>query len=65
MFPPLAEHSCLTCRYFRPSSAFDVAKWPVGNCHRQPPQLGPRGEQWPSVDAADWCGEWVMQEVEG
>jgi hypothetical protein len=54
MFPPLAEQSCLTCRYFR-----------SGRCHRQPPQLGPRGEQWPSVDAADWCGEWVMGEAEG
>ena len=61
MFPPLAEQSCQVCRYFRPD--LELAPSEGGRCHRQPPQLGPRGEQWPSVDAADWCGEWVMGEV--
>jgi len=30
---------------------------------RHPPQLGPRGGQWPDVDASEWCGEWCSREV--
>ena len=56
MFPPLAEQSCSSCRYFR--SCND------GRCHRHAPQIGPRGSQWPTVDQRDWCGEWVQLEAQ-
>ena len=55
-FPPLAEQSCSTCRYFR--SCND------GRCHRSAPQIGPRGSEWPKVDQRDWCGEWVQLEAQ-
>ena len=55
-FPPLAEQSCSSCRYFR--SCND------GRCHRHAPQIGPRGSEWPTVDQRDWCGEWVQVEAD-
>ena len=55
-FPPLAEQSCSTCRYFRSCGN-------AGRCHRHAPQIGPRGSEWPTVDQCDWCGEWVQLEA--
>jgi hypothetical protein len=59
MFPPLSEQNCSNCRYCcslaGPSDLY---------CHRNPPQIGLRGEQWPQVDRSDWCGEWVAREGE-
>ena len=54
-YPPMNEQRCSSCRYYRPDVDFAPERW---YCHRHPPQLGPRGGQWPEVDAADWCGEW-------
>ena len=61
MFPPLSEQHCCGCRYYRPE--LDYAPQDGGQCHRHPPQIGPRGGQWPEVDATDWCGEWCSREV--
>jgi hypothetical protein len=59
-FPPLSEQNCSNCRYCRISTA-----WPGDlYCHCNPPQIGPRGEQWPQVDRSEWCGEWVAREGE-
>jgi hypothetical protein len=58
MFPPLSEQNCSNCRYSRTGWPGDLY------CHRSPPQIGPRGEQWPQVDRSDWCGEWVAREGE-
>ena len=55
MFPPLSEQRCGNCRYSRISAS------PL-YCRRNPPQIGPRGEQWPVVVYNDWCGEWVAEE---
>lgn len=54
-FPPLADQSCSSCRYFRGCNG--------GSCHRSAPQISPRGSEWPTVDQRDWCGEWVQLEV--
>jgi hypothetical protein len=53
-FPPLSEQRCSNCRYGWINTA-----WP-GHlyCHRNPPRIAPRGEQWPTVEPDDWCGEW-------
>jgi len=57
-FPPLSEQRCSNCRYCWINTA-----WPGHlHCHRNPPQIGPRGEQWPMVEPGDWCGEWVARE---
>jgi|688.fasta_scaffold94626_5 hypothetical protein len=56
MFPPLNEQRCSGCRYFFPD------QHDLGQCRRNPPQIGPRGGQWPTVAADDWCGEWVARE---
>ena len=56
MFPQLSEQSCSICRYYKADLPF--APNDGGRCHRNPPQLGVRGEQWPAVNAGDWCGEW-------
>ena len=45
------------------ASLRERAKSLGGRCHRYPPQIGPRGGQWPEVDAAAWCGEWCSREV--
>jgi hypothetical protein len=58
MFPPLSEQHCSSCRYFFPD------QHDLGQCRRNPPQIGPRGEQWPTVAADDWCGEWVVRDGE-
>ena len=55
-YPPVREQHCSNCRYYWPDLPF--APLDGGRCHRHPPQAGARGEQWPSVDASDWCGEW-------
>jgi hypothetical protein len=53
-FPPLSEQRCSNCRYFR--ADLDA------RCRRNPPQIAPRGSQWPWVSSDDWCGQWVAQE---
>ena len=58
---PLTQQTCSSCRYYRPDMEFAPD---VGECHRTPPQMGPRGSQWPEVDATDWCGEWCGRDVE-
>jgi hypothetical protein len=42
---------CSTCRFSKP-----VAEWFV--CRYNPPQIGPRGAEWPPVDGGEWCGQW-------
>ena len=59
MFPPVPEQRCSNCRY-----GWLTTKRGVLSCRRNPPQIGPRGEQWPTVEPGDWCGEWVMGEGE-
>jgi len=59
-FPPLAEQSCNSCRYFRPRAS----GYEGGRCHRHAPQIGPCGPEWPTVVAADWCGEWAAVEAD-
>jgi hypothetical protein len=27
-------------------------------CRQRPPQIGPRGTQWPTVDGQSWCGSY-------
>lgn len=27
-------------------------------CRQRPPQIGPRGTQWPIVDGQSWCGSY-------
>jgi hypothetical protein len=39
MFPPLSEQNCSNCRYSRTGWPGDLY------CHRNPPQIGPRGDQ--------------------
>ena len=59
---PLTQQTCSSCRYYRP----ELELAPIadeGRCHRNPPQIGPRGGEWPEVDATDWCGEWCGREV--
>jgi hypothetical protein len=56
-FPPLSEQRCSNCRYGW------VARQGTLSCRRNPPQIGPRGEQWPTVEPDDWCGEWVSEQV--
>lgn len=57
-FPPLSEQCCGNCRYYL------ATRLHSGLCRRNPPQIGSRGEQWPSVIARDWCGEWVGEEAQ-
>lgn len=42
---------CSTCRFSKP-----VAEWFV--CRYNPPQIGPRGAEWPPVEGVEWCGQW-------
>ena len=58
MFPPLSEQRCANCRYSRISTIWQGAF----SCRRNPPQVGLRSEQWPTVEPDDWCGEWVARE---
>ena len=61
MMIPLPRQTCNSCRYYRP----ELELAPIadeGRCHRHPPQIGPRGGEWPEVDASDWCGEWQPQQ---
>jgi hypothetical protein len=57
-FPPLDQQNCGNCRYsrYRLGSA-------SGHCHRHAPQIGPRGSEWPTVAASDWCGEWAATDA--
>ncbi len=58
-FPPLSEQNCGNCRYiWAPGPPCPVY------CRRNPPQIGPRGEQWPEITEDDWFGEWVSQEAQ-
>jgi len=57
-FQALSEQRCSNCRYSW------ITKPDAFSCHRTPPQIGPRGEQWPAVEPDDWCGEWVSQEAQ-
>lgn len=58
-FPPVKEQFCLNCMYLRD-----------GRCRRNPPVLLPKssaymppcGGLWPTVEASDWCGEWIAVE---
>lgn len=59
--------TCQTCRYAEPLIGDDAE--PYMRCRRFPAQLfmespgdGPDGvmQGWPSVEADDWCGEWVL-----
>ena len=59
-FPPLSEQRCSNCRYFR--ADLDARRDGYSRCRRNPPQIAPRGEQWPTVEPDDWCGQWVAQE---
>jgi len=58
-FPPLTQQHCHCCRYFRPRPG----GYEGGICRRTAPQIGPRDSEWPSVNPADWCGEWCQGEV--
>ena len=55
--PPLNE-SCNNCEYWEDDLC----------CHRYPPLVVLRSPTmqthitlWPSVEADDWCGEWLLQ----
>ena len=47
--------ACGTCRYFVRT---DDDK---GQCRRYPPESNEAYSWWPTVDGADWCGEYVIR----
>lgn len=54
-FTPIDERNCANCNFFRFKYETDAN----GECRRHPPQvvIG-----WPTVEANDWCGEWVWRQ---
>jgi hypothetical protein len=60
-FPPLDEQRCENCRYSELLGRGGGT--PTGRCHRHAPQIGPRGSEWPTVAASDWCGEWAAMDA--
>ena len=56
--PTLTERKCYNCKHMHAS---DMAGAAVFTCRRYPPALSQntfRADQWPSVGADDFCGEW-------
>ena len=46
---------CSTCRFSKPD------RHDLFLCRFNPPQIGPRGAEWPVVDGAQWCGRWEVK----
>lgn len=49
------ERRCMICRFSAPAPSGH--SWLL-MCRYNPPQIGPRGAEWPQVTVEEWCGQW-------